>query len=127
MKLPQVKGVGGGSLGDFRRGYSTTTELIKNGFCRPHSHLVAEVAQAAVTLRGSVELCDLRDVEAVHELLPYGLTQAVAQCHAHPVLSLRVANRLVQQVPADLANVLHNLEEDGAGRQCLERTCIRTT
>lgn len=113
MKLPQVEGAGGGGQ--------------KNVFCRPHSHLVAKVAQAAVALRGSVELCDLRDIEAVHELLPYGLTQAVAQCHAHPVLLLRVANRLVQQVSADLPNVLHDLEEDGAGRPRLERTYIRIT
>lgn len=83
--------------------------------------MVAEVAQAAVALGGSVELCDLRDPEAVHELLPDGLTQTVAQSHAHPVLSLRVANRLVQQVSADLANVLHDLEENSeTGRMDLQ-------
>lgn len=73
-------------------------------------HLVAKVAQAAVALGGSVELCDLRDVEACHELLPDGLAEAVAQRHAHAVPALGVANRLVQEVPADLADVLHNLE-----------------
>lgn len=81
------------------------------------SHLVIKVAQAAVTLCGAVELCDLRDVEAVHELLPYGLAQTVAQCHAHPMLLLRVPDRLVQQVSADLTDVLHNLEEKGAGER----------
>lgn len=86
------------------------------GFRTPPSHLVVEVAQAAVALGGSVELSDLRDVEAVHELLPDGLPQAVAQRHAHPVLPLRVPHRLVQQVPADLADVLHDLEERGVGR-----------
>lgn len=78
-----------------------------------HSHLVIEVAQAAVALGGSIELCDLWDIEAVHELLPYGLTQAVAKCHAHLMLLLRVPNWLVQQVPADLPYVLHNLEWEG--------------
>lgn len=77
--------------------------------CSTHSHLVVKVAQAAVALCSTVELCNLWDIEAVHELLPYGLTQAVAQCHAHLMLPLGVANWLVQQVPADLADVLHNL------------------
>lgn len=37
------------------------------------------------------------------------------------MLSLRVANRLVQQVSADLANVLHNLEENSeTGRMDLQ-------
>lgn len=85
--------------------------------CRTHSHLVIEVAQAAVALCGSVELCDLWDIEAVHELLPYGLAQAVAKCHAHPMLSLRVPNWLVQQVSADLTNVLYNLEQDGSEKK----------
>ena len=81
--------------------------------CRTCSHLVIEVAQAAVALCSSVELCNLRDIEAVHELLPYGLTKAVAQCHAHLMLLLCVPNWLVQQVSADLSNVLHNLEYGG--------------
>lgn len=54
------------------------------------SHLVIKVAQAAVALGGSVELSNLTDVEAVHELLPYRLAQAVAQRHAHAMLTLRV-------------------------------------
>lgn len=82
------------------------------------AHLVVEVAQAAVALCGSVKLCDLRDAEAPHELLPYGLAQAVAQRHSDPVLLLRVPNRLVEQVPADLTNVLNDLDD---GRQKEDR------
>lgn len=91
-------------------------------------HLVVEVAQAAVALRGPVELCDLRDVEASHELLPYGLAQAVAQRHAHAVASLRVSDGLVQKVPADLPDVLHNLEETGrrdSGSGAQQRGTVR--
>lgn len=80
-------------------------------FRRAHSHLVIEVAQAAVAFCCSIELCNLRDTETVHELLPYGLTKAIAKCHAHLVLLLCVPYWLVQQVSADLTNVLHNLEE----------------
>lgn len=76
------------------------------------SHLVVKVAQAAVALRCAVELCNLGDIEPVHELLPYGLAQAIAQCHADLVLALGVSNGLVQQVAADLTNVLHNLMND---------------
>lgn len=74
-------------------------------------HLVSKVSQAAVTLRGSVELGYLGDVEAAHELLPDGLAQTVAQRHAHPMFFLHVPDRLVQQVSADLTDVLHNLEQ----------------
>lgn len=84
----------------------------------PQPHLVVEVAQAAVALGGAVELCDLPDVEASHELLPYGLPQAVAERHAHTVSSLGVSNGLVQKVPADLPDVLHNLEGTGEGFRC---------
>lgn len=52
----------------------------------------------------------------MHELLPYGLTQAIAQCHAHHMLPLCGANWLVQQVPADLTNVLHNLVDGSEGK-----------
>lgn len=83
------------------------------GRAGPRTHLVAKVAQTAVALGRSVELCDLRDVEAPHKLLPYRLAQAVAERHAHAVLPLGVSNGLVQQVPADLADVLHNLERTG--------------
>lgn len=99
-----------------------TKELPRGSVRGSIPHLVTEVAQAAVALCGSVELCDLRDVEAGHELLPYGLPQAVAQCHAHSVLLLGVPDRLVQQVTADLPDVLHNLDENGAQRRW-ERNC----
>lgn len=79
-------------------------------FCRTCPHLVVKVAQAAVALCGSVKLSYLWDVEAVHELLPYGLAQAVAQRHAHPMLVLSVPKRLVQQISTDLSDVLHNLK-----------------
>lgn len=104
----------------FHYNYSNSNTQMDKGnkkAQKPHSHLVIKVAQAAVTLCGAVELCDLRDVEAVHELLPYGLAQPVAQRHAHPMLSLCVPDRLVQQVSADLANVLHNLEDKGEERE----------
>lgn len=97
-------------------GRKTTTYRLFGHHFVAHSHLVIKVAEAAVALCCSVELCDLWDIEALHELLPYGLPQAVAHCHAHPMLFLHVPNRLVQQVSTDLTNVLHNLEESGAGR-----------
>ena len=78
---------------------------------------VIEVAQAAVALCGSVELCNLWDIEAVHKLLPYALAEAVTQRHAHPMPLLCVPHWLVQQVSADLANVLHDLLEDGGKEQ----------
>lgn len=93
-------------------------QIIINTWLLYMSHLVVKVAQAAVALCSTVELCNLWDIEAVHELLPYGLTQAVAQRHAHLMLTLCVANGLVQQVSADLTNVLHNLV-DGSEEKCL--------
>lgn len=75
------------------------------------SHLVIKVAQTAVTLSGSIEFSNLWDVVAIHELLPYGLPEAVAQSHAHLMLPFCVLNWLVQQVATDLTNVLHNLKE----------------
>lgn len=79
----------------------------------PRTDLVVKVAQTAVALGCSVELCDLRDVEARHKLLPYRLAQAVAERHAHAVSSLGVSNGLVQKVPTDLTDVLNNLERTG--------------
>lgn len=72
-------------------------------------YIVVEVSQAAVALSGPVEFGHLGDAEAGHELSPDGGTQPVAQRHAHPVLPLRLLVWLVQQVAADLPNVLHNL------------------
>lgn len=79
----------------------------------PRTDLVVKVAQTAVALGCSVELCDLRDAEARHKLLPYRLAQAVAERHAHAVLPLGVSDGLVQKVPTDLTDVLHNLEGTG--------------
>jgi len=72
-------------------------------------YIVVKVSQAAVALGGPIELSHLGDAEAGHELSPDGGTQPVAQRHAHPVLPLHRLVRLVQQVAADLPNVLHNL------------------
>lgn len=71
--------------------------------------LVVEVAQATVALGGAVELCDLWYVEAVGELLPDGPAKAISEGHADHVLVLHVLLWLVQQIAADLANVLHDL------------------
>lgn len=110
----------GGNWKYFQRGYFAPVKNTKKIFIWSElnlflpSHLVVKVPQAAVALCCSVELCDQRDIEAVHELLPYGLAQAVAECHAHLMLFLHVPDRLVQQVAADFTNVLHNLEESGS-------------
>lgn len=81
---------------------------------QPGPHLAIEVAQAAVALRGPIELGHLGDVEAAREFGPDGLAEAVAKRHAHPVLTLHLPGWLVQEVAAQLADVLHNLGEDQA-------------
>lgn len=91
----------------------TSEEQPWSRWSGPRTNLVVKVAQTAVALGGSVELCDLRDAEASHELLPYRLAQAVAERHAHAVLPLGVSDGLVQKVPADLTDVLHNLGRTG--------------
>lgn len=72
-------------------------------------YVVVEVSQAAVALGGPVELGHLGDAEAGHELPPDGSPQPIAQRHAHPVLPLHLLVGLVQQVAADLPDVLHDL------------------
>lgn len=72
-------------------------------------YVIIEVPQAAVALGGPVELSHLGDAKAGHELSPDGSSQPIAQRHAHPVLPLHLLVGLVQQVTADLPNVLHNL------------------
>lgn len=76
---------------------------------RPTAHLAVEVAQTAVTFCGPVELGHLGDVETARKVGPDGLAEAVAECHAHPVLVLRLPGRLVQEVAAQLTDVLHDL------------------
>ena len=78
----------------------------------PTSHLAVEVAQAAVALSGPVELSHLGDVEATRKLGPDGLPEAVAQRHAHAVPAFRLPRWLVQEVAAQLTDVLYDL---GAG------------
>lgn len=89
------------------------------------SHLVIEVAEAAVTLCGSVELCDLRYVKALHELLPDGLTQTVTQCHAHTVTLLHIPHRLIQQVTTDLTDILHYLSEREEKEREMHTVCMK--
>lgn len=72
-------------------------------------YVVVEVSQAAVALSGPIELSHLGDAKAGHELPPDGGTQPIAQRHAHPVLPLHLLVWLVQQVAADLPDVLYNL------------------
>lgn len=72
-------------------------------------YVVIKVPQAAVALGGPVELGHLGNAKAGHELLPDGGTQPIAQRHAHPVLPLHLLVGLVQQVAADLSDVLHDL------------------
>lgn len=92
-------------------------------------YVVIKVSQAAVAFRGPVELGHLGDAETGHELPPDGGTQPVAQCHAHPVLPLHLLVWLVQQVAADLPNVLHNLREterkDSLGPLCQALGCLK--
>lgn len=74
-------------------------------------HLPIQVGNAAVALRGSVELSDLLDAEALGEVLPDGGSQAVAHCQPHAVLRLRLSDWLVQEVPADFPDILNNLKQ----------------
>ena len=73
------------------------------------THLPVHVGDAAVALGGPVELADLADAEALRELLPDGRPQPVAHCQAHTMPSFRLAHRLLQQVAADLPDVLDHL------------------
>lgn len=85
-------------------------------------YVAVKVSQAAVALGGPVELGHLGDAKAGHELPPDGGPQPIAHGHAHAVLPLRVLVGLVQQVAADLPNVLHNLgatqKKDSLGPLC---------
>lgn len=72
-------------------------------------YLAVKVAQAAVALGGSIELGHLGDVEATGEVRPDGLSEAVAYRHAHLVPGLCFPGRLVQEVPAQLTYILHDL------------------
>ena len=73
------------------------------------AHLAVHVGNAAVALGGAVELPDLAYAEALRELLPDGRTQPVPHRQAHAVSPLRLAHRLLQQVAADLPDVLNHL------------------
>lgn len=85
-------------------------------------YIAIKVSQAAVALGGPVELGHLGDAKAGHELPPDGGAQPIAHGHAHAVLPLRVLVWLVQQVAADLPDVLHNLgateRKDSLGSFC---------
>lgn len=74
-------------------------------------NLAIHVGDAAVTLGGSVELADLFNAEALSEGLPHAGAEPVTHSQAHAVPALWRAHRLRQQVAADLAYVLHHLEE----------------
>lgn len=52
----------------------------------PPPHLPVQVGNAAVALRGSVELSDLLNSEALCEVLPYGGSQTIAHRQPHAVL-----------------------------------------
>lgn len=83
----------------------------------PHptaANLAIHVGDAAVALRGAVELADLPHTEALRELLPDSRPQPVTHSQAHAVPPLDVANRLPQQVAAYLTDVLHYLREEAA-------------
>lgn len=92
-------------------------------------YVAVKVSQAAVALGGPVELGHLGDAKAGHELPPDGGPQPIAQGHAHPVLPLRVLVWLVQQVAADLPDVLHNLgateRKESPGPLCQALGCLR--
>lgn len=77
----------------------------------PAAHLAVHVGDAAVALGGPVELADLAHAEALGELLPDGGPQPVAHRQAHAVPPLGLAHRLLQQVAADLPDVLDHLAE----------------
>lgn len=80
------------------------------------AHLAVHVGNTAVALGGSVELADLAHTEALGELLPDGRPQPVAHGQAHAVPPLGLAHRLLQQVPADLPDVLDHLGGGGGAR-----------
>jgi hypothetical protein len=82
-------------------------------------YLAVKVAQAAVALGSPIELGHLGNVEAAGEVGPDGLPKTVAQCHAYLVPGLCLPGRLVQEVPAQLTNVLHNLRWAWCGSRFL--------
>lgn len=58
------------------------------------AHLVVEVGEAAVALRGSVKLPDAFDFETFRERLPNVGPQTVSHGNTHLVTGLRWTNRL---------------------------------
>lgn len=92
-------------------------------------YVAIKVSQAAVALGGPIELGHLGDAKAGHELPPDGGPQPIAHGHAHPVLLLCVLVWLVQQVAADLPDVLHNLgameKKDSLGPLCQALGCLK--
>jgi len=74
-------------------------------------HLSIQVGNAAVALRGSVELSDLLNSEALGEVLPDGGSQTIAHRQPHAVLGFRLSDRLIQKIPADFPDILNNLKQ----------------
>ena len=71
------------------------------------ARFAVDVEQRHVALGRGVELQDLRNPEALLEVAPDVGPQAVAAGHPDPVLHLARGRRGVQQVAAQLADVLH--------------------
>ena len=74
--------------------------------------VVTVLTNIAVALRGPVELADEADAEALLELAPDLGLDAVAEHEAHAVRLLLRAERLCQQVAADLPDVLRHLSHN---------------
>src|SRR5262249_49795699 len=70
------------------------------------THLALEIEQRDIAFGRAVELDDPRDVEAVLELQPDIGAQAVAAGETHPVCVLQRAGWRVDEVAAELADIL---------------------
>lgn len=90
--------------------------LNTNRHGSPLVYLSIQISNATVTLGSSIKLPNLLNPETLGEVFPYGRPQAIANCQPHLVLRFCLPHWLVQQIPADLPNVLDNLSEAKRGQ-----------
>ena len=93
------------------------------------AQLALEVDERRVALGRAVELDDARDAEALLEALPDVRPQAVADAEAQAVLAVARVRRRVQQVAAELADVLEQraLGLATSSQKRLAEKCARST
>lgn len=90
--------------------FSLYSEVFKDAYTCTQTHFAVYVDQAAVALGGAIKFPNSSDSESLDELLPHRGTEAITYGNTDPVMCLRWADRLGQQVTADFAYVLDYLD-----------------